>query len=304
MSIKENIKFQAWLKAMRFRSLPLSLSGIVLGSALAAHKGFFSLPIFIFALLTGVLLQILSDFANDLGDDSHNTDDETRLGPRRALATGVLSISEMKIGISITIILIIMSCLALIYLAFGNDLAHSLFFLCLGAAAVYAAMKYTMGKNPYGYKAQGDYFVFIFFGLVAVIGSYYLYTKQLDFLPVIPAICAGLLSTAVLNINNTRDIKGDLLHGKVTIANRLGEKKARLYQLALVFSSLLCWFIFLSLYFSTNSLYILVIYLLLIKSAFTVYFSKDHNLIDKQLKVTALSTSLLHLVLSLYFVFV
>ncbi len=297
------LKYKAWIKAMRFRSLPLSLSGIVLGSSLAAYQGFFTWPIFIFAILTGVFLQILSDFANDFGDDEKGTDDETRLGPRRALATGVLSKKEMMFGIVTVICLIIICGLFMLFFAFENDFINSLIFFLLGAAAVYAAIKYTMGKNPYGYKAQGDYYVFVFFGLVAVIGSNYLYTKTLTFLPLIPAICAGLLSTAVLNINNTRDIKGDLLHGKVTIANKLGEKKARLYQLALVFSSLIFWTLFLLINFPISSLCILIIYVLLIKSAFTVYSSYDHTIVDKQLKITALSTSLLHIVLSIYFTF-
>ncbi len=297
------LKYEAWIKAMRFRSLPLSLSGLVLGAALASYQGFFSGKIFLFSVITGVLLQILSDFANDYGDDVKGTDDETRLGPRRALATKVLTQKEMLFGIKLTILLIIIFGLAMIYTAFEKDVYKALFFFFLGAAAVYAAIKYTMGKNPYGYKAQGDYYVFIFFGLVAVIGSNYLYTKELSFLTIIPAICAGCLSTAVLNINNIRDMKGDALHGKMTIALKLGEKNARLYQLFLVFSSLILWTIFLLLYFPLSSLCILLVYILLIKSAFTVYISRDHTLIDKQLKVTALSTSLLHLLLSLYFIY-
>ncbi len=298
----EMTKFQAWIKAMRFRSLPLSLSGLVLGAALASHQGSFSLAVCLFSICTGVLLQILSDFANDFGDDVRGTDDETRLGPRRALATKVLTPKEMMFGIKLVVLLIIVFGLSMLYFAFGDDFGRSIFFFFLGAAAVYAAIKYTMGKNPYGYKAQGDYYVFIFFGLVAVIGSYYLYTKDLDFFPIIPAICAGLLSTAVLNINNTRDMKGDELHGKMTIALKLGEKKARIYQLVLVFTSLILWASFLLIYFPIYSLCILIIYVLLIKSAMTVYLSRDHNLIDKQLKVTALSTSLLHIVLSIYFI--
>lgn len=188
-------KTKIWISAARLRTLPLSISGIIVGTACAfpyyENHTHFTL-IFTFAILTTLLFQILSNFANDYGDGVKGTDNENRLGPQRALQSGLLSRAELKQGIIITSILSLVSALILIYLAFGKDhFFTSLFFFVLGMGCVAAAIKYTVGKSAYGYRGLGDLFVFIFFGLVSVMGSFYLYGQTLDpglFYPQLPLV--------------------------------------------------------------------------------------------------------------------
>ncbi len=297
--MKQNIPIKAWISAMRPRTLPLSLSGLFLGSSFAAINNIFSWPIFIFTVLTGVLLQTLSDFANDYGDAEKNLDGADRLGPTRTVSSGQISPQSMKRAIKIVIAIILINACLLFALAFGTDWKHWFYFALLGISAILAALFYTMGKNPYGYNAKGDYFVFVYFGLVAVLGSYYLYAQTLENAPFLPAIAAGLLATAVLNINNTRDMQQDEVHGKRTIALRLGEKGARKYQVCLVVTALIAWIFYLVPKLGIIGFALCFLAFPVLLSTYKVYTSYDHKILDKQLKITALGTSFFHIVLSI-----
>lgn len=228
-------KTKAWLLAARLRTLPLSFSGIIAGSAMALQHEVFQWHIFILALLTTLGFQVLSNFANDYGDGVKGTDNEERIGPKRALQSGLLTAKELKSGMTITILLTLVAATTLIYSAFGReDFAYALLFFILGIASIVAAIKYTVGKNAYGYKALGDVFVFLFFGLLGVAGSYFLYAKTLYVLIFFPAITIGLLSVAVLHLNNMRDRVSDTASGKRTVAVILGAAKSKNYHFFLL----------------------------------------------------------------------
>ena len=225
---------KVWIQAARLRTLPLAMSSIIFGSACAVHFDVFNPWIFILALTTTVCLQILSNFANDYGDALSGKDNEGRIGPSRAVSSGEISSSAMKNAMVIFAGFSFVLGLFLILLAFSNDLLYLLVFLVLGLAAIAAAIKYTVGKNPYGYRGLGDLFVFLFFGLVGILGSYFLFSKQLDWVVVLPAISGGCLSVAVLNFNNMRDIENDTKTGKRTLAVMLGLQRAKQYQYILI----------------------------------------------------------------------
>jgi len=188
-----------YIQAARLRTLPLSVSGIIVGSFLAASENFFDWKIALLALLTTIAFQILSNYANDYGDGVKGTDNEYRVGPVRTLQSGAISQHHMLNAIKIMGTLSFLLALFLIYLAFGKEyITYSLLFMVLGVAAIGAALKYTMGKKAYGYSGFGDVFVFVFFGLVSVCGSYFLFTKTLNFTVLLPAFSVGLLSVGVL----------------------------------------------------------------------------------------------------------
>ena len=229
-----------WLQAARLRTLPLSLSGIILGSFLAHSTGCFDWSVFVLAILTTIGFQIISNFANDYGDGVKGTDNENRIGPKRALQSGAISPQKMLFAIKLLSFITFFVAFALVYVAFGSKNVWYIFiFLLLGITAIAAAIKYTMGKNPYGYSGFGDIFVFLFFGLLGVLGSYFLYTKFLHLDLLLPATTIGLLSAAVLNLNNMRDINSDSLSNKNTLVVRIGLTKAKKYHLTLVFIAML-----------------------------------------------------------------
>lgn len=224
-------KGKIWLQAARLRTLPLSFSGILTGTAMALQSNAFDGAIFVLALLTTLGFQVLSNFANDYGDGSKGTDNEYRIGPQRVMQSGLLTAQELKRGMGITIIFTLLAACFLIYTAFGkDDFGYIILFFLLGIASIVAAIKYTVGKSAYGYRALGDVFVFLFFGLLGVVGSYFLYTKNLTFFVVLPAITIGLLSVAVLNLNNMRDRLSDATSGKKTVAVLLGSAKSKTYH--------------------------------------------------------------------------
>lgn len=227
------MKLSTWLKAFRLRTLPLALSCSVLGSFLAMSEGNFNWLIFIFSSLTILFLQILSNLANDYGDSVHGVDNENRLGPKRVTQQGLVTKTQMRTIILIFAILALLSGTALIFIGLGN-IGHILFFFVLGIAAIFAAIKYTMGKNPLGYVGLGDFFVFIFFGLVGVAGTYYLHSHSINPWIILPASAVGLLSAGVLNLNNMRDIENDALSGKKTLVVRMGAKAAKYYHVVLI----------------------------------------------------------------------
>ncbi|MDR1877816.1 MAG: 1,4-dihydroxy-2-naphthoate octaprenyltransferase [Flavobacteriaceae bacterium] len=224
-----------WIEAARLRTLPLSLSGIILGGMLAKWKGNFDGIIFGLSCLTTILFQVLSNFANDYGDGTKGTDNEHRIGPVRSIQSGAISREAMLKGIIFTILLSLISAVSLLWYAFIPDHLNEFFiFTGLGIACILAAIFYTMGKNPYGYMGLGDIFVFIFFGLVSVLGSEFLYTKTFSWDSLLPASATGLFSVAVLNLNNMRDMESDKISNKKTLALRIGFRNAKYYQLVLM----------------------------------------------------------------------
>lgn len=221
--------FHIWLDAARPRTLPLALACIISGTALASKYAPISWPLFSLTLLTALLLQILSNLANDYGDSLKGTDNQQRLGPKRTMQQGLISSASMKKAIFLNILLILLSGGMLILTAF-NNLQDILMFAGFGLLAIVAAICYTLGSKPYGYQGLGDISVFIFFGLLGVGGCYYLQAGAIHFSVLLPAIACGLLAVAVLNINNLRDIDNDRLCGKLTLAVKLGTKGAKIYH--------------------------------------------------------------------------
>ncbi len=232
-------KKQAWIHALRLRTLPLSISGIILGSALAFFNGFENYVILGLALLTTLLFQVLSNLANDLGDSLKGTDNAQRVGPTRAVQSGVISPKEMKNAVILTSILSFISAGILIY--FGTKempQATMFFYIFLAIACVAAAILYTVGKKAYGYNGLGDLMVFLFFGVVSVMGVYPLYAKTIDWYLLMPASTIGLLSAAVLNLNNMRDRVNDAASGKRTLVVMMGGDLAKIYHAMLIIIAL------------------------------------------------------------------
>lgn len=220
-----------WLSAARPRTLPLSLSSILMGSFLAASVGQFNWLIFAFCCLTTIALQVLSNFANDYGDTQNGADLAGRVGPQRAVQSGAITPKQMLNGIIVLAIVCLIFGISLLYFAFKDASTDEfLGFLGLGLLCMLAAYTYTAGKKPYGYAGLGDISVLIFFGLVGVLGSNYLYTKTFDWLNLLPALSCGFFATGVLNINNIRDIESDTRAGKKTIPARLGRETAIRYH--------------------------------------------------------------------------
>jgi len=299
----DNIK--PWISALRLRTLPLSVSGIVVGSCLAYYNGFFDVVIFVFALLATISLQILSNLANDYGDGVKGTDNENRVGPERAIQSGKITPEQMFAAIKINILIVILVVLMLILSAFGTrHILYALLFFVLGLICVYAAIKYTVGESAYGYRAMGDIMVFLFFGLLSVLGTYFLFTKQLDHVLLLPACTIGLLSTGVLNLNNMRDIESDKASNKITMAVKLGLKRAKLYHSTLIISALVLSLLFGILYYRRPiNLLFIVVFIPLIIHLVAVLKTSEAKLLDPQLKVLALSTFALALLLGFGYIY-
>jgi len=223
-----------WLSALRLRTLPLAAASIIVSAGIAVDQQIFNFPVFLLSLSTALLLQILSNLANDYGDALTGADDDNRVGPTRAMQTGLITPQAMKLAIIITLVLTLVSGISLLLLALNNNLFSWLIFLGLGVLAIIAAITYTLGKIPYGYRALGDVAVFLFFGLLGVIGSFYLYALSFDWLLILPASSIGLLAAAVLNINNIRDIDNDRKYNKITLVVLFGRTTAFKYHLCLI----------------------------------------------------------------------
>ncbi len=231
-------RFNIWLSAMRPRTLPLAMASIIMGTGLAAADGSFNWLVALFCVLTAILLQILSNLANDYGDSLHGADHAQRQGPRRAVQSGQVSPAAMRRAIALVALLSIISGLALLWFAFGAEaFSLTLIFILLGAAAIGAAITYTAGKMPYGYAGLGDLAVLIFFGWVGVIGSYFVQSGRFAWALLLPATACGLLAVAVLNVNNIRDLESDRLAGKQSLPARLGLRRARYYHWLLLIAA-------------------------------------------------------------------
>ena len=292
---------KVWLDAARLRTLPLSISGILVGAAMAIREDLFKWDIFWLAILATLGFQVLSNYANDYGDGVKGTDNDDRVGPKRAIQSGLLTPAQLKKGMWITTILTVTVVITLIYTSFGHAKPLlSTFYFLLGIAAITAAIKYTVGKNAYGYKGLGDVFVFLFFGLVSVLGSYYLFTTQLLSYHFLGATSIGSLATLVLHLNNMRDRESDMKVGKNTLAVHLGIKGALRYHNFLLGLGVFAWFGYLLLIEAEAILYSSgIAFLPLLFHFIKVQKTQDHKLLDPQLKVVALSTFLLGL---LYFI--
>lgn len=290
-------EFSAWINAARLRTLPLSVSGVMVGTALANFYGKSNISIFILALLTAIGFQITSNFANDYGDGVKGTDNDERIGPKRALQSGLLSKNGLKRGIIISIIINLLLIISLVYLAFGlENIEYLLFFMLLGGLSIWAAIKYTIGESAYGYRGLGDIFVFLFFGLVAVLGAMFLYTKSLNPMAFLPAISVGLLSVGVLNLNNLRDHQSDRNVNKNTLIVQMGYSNGILYHTALLLIGLICFVVFIVLNFQCWLQCIpLLAFAPILLHLRRVYKVKDPSDLDPELKKLAISIFLIAL---------
>ncbi|WP_196890336.1 1,4-dihydroxy-2-naphthoate polyprenyltransferase [Aureivirga marina] len=290
-----------WVSAARLRTLPLSVSGIILGSFIAASNGYTNAGIVILALFTTIGFQVLSNFANDYGDGVKGTDNKDRIGPERALQSGAISPKQMLKGIIISIVISAILGLSLIYIAFGKEnFLLTLIFIVLIVASIIAAMKYTMGKNAYGYSGLGDIFVFIFFGLLSVCGTYFLFTKNLNWTIFLPAISVGLLSTGVLNLNNMRDINSDKKSNKNTLVVKLGSEKAISYHKFLILGALITAILYSILEYKSPFQFIFILaFIPIIKHLLKAIKTKKPKDFDPELKKLALSTFLFSILFGL-----
>lgn len=280
-----------YIEAARLRTLPLSVSGIIVGSFLAASQGFFNWIVCVLALLTTIGFQVLSNFANDYGDGIKGTDDH-RTGEKRLVASGVITPKQMKRAMIFTAVITLIVALLLIYVAFGKDsFGLSLLFLGLGVASIVAAIKYTVGKSAYGYSGFGDVFVFVFFGLLSVIGSNFLFTKEIDFTIFLPAFSIGLLSTSVLNLNNMRDRENDQKTNKNTLVVKIGAEFAKYYHYFLIVTAFLFAFLYTTIHYYQPQQFLFVIaFIPLIKHLIFVLKNTNEGDLDGELKKVALST--------------
>lgn len=285
---------QIWFSAFRLRTLPLAVSATTLGSLLAHAENRFRWGVFIFGTLTTLFLQILSNLANDYGDARKGTDNENRLGPLRVTQSGLVSQKQMRRMITVFVLLSLVSGSLLIWSGLRNDdkWLYALFFL-LGFSAIFAAIKYTIGRRPYGYVGFGDIMVFIYFGILGVAGTYFLHTHSLHATILLPASSVGLFSAGVLNLNNLRDHENDALNGKHTLVVRMGVSWAKTYHVILLLTALVLALIYTILHF--KSYYQLIFLLpvpLLISDINNVITNTVPVELNRELKRLAMATLL------------
>jgi 1,4-dihydroxy-2-naphthoate octaprenyltransferase len=287
-------KFSAWMHAFRLRTLPLAMSCTILGSFVAAAEQKFSWGVFILALTTTLLLQILSNLANDYGDFKKGTDNDDRIGPLRMVQSGQITPRQMVWAIAVVITLTLTSGISLIFSGTNGSADFvKLIFLILGIAAIIAAVKYTVGKNPYGYKGFGDIYVFIFFGLIGVLGTYYLHTQSFKPDLILPAASIGFLSAGVLNLNNMRDYHSDMKSMKRTLVVIMGSQKAKFYHLCLIVGAMATVIIYTLLNFTSLYQFLFLIPVpFFVQNVIIVYKNKKPVELNSELKKLAFSTLL------------
>ncbi len=285
-------KIKAWIISFRLRTLPLALSAIFMGSFLAAGQNLFNLHVLVWASLTTLFLQILSNLANDYGDARSGADNDERQGPMRMIQSGKISLEQMKKAVGVTSALALISGSILIIVSLkGHHLVAFIFFI-MGISAIAAAIRYTVGKNPYGYRGLGDIYVFIFFGIMGVGGTFFLHTGTWQWPVLLPATAIGLFSTGVLNLNNIRDIESDRKIGKKTLPVLIGREKAAIYHLSLLTTGWILIMIWTVLYAPhTKGWLLLLILPVFIKNALSV-FRKERpaHKLDKELRNLSLGT--------------
>ncbi len=285
---------KSWIKAARLRTLPLAVSGILMGAALSYFDGGFQTKVTVLAVATALLIQIFSNFANDYGDFQKGTDNHHRVGPQRTVQSGEITPEQMKLGM---IVLIGLSLLSGIWLVAegtkGLNLTTSLLFIGFGVIALIAAYRYTAGNNPYGYAGLGDLSVFLFFGILPVVGAYFLNAHQFNPEIFLPAISIGLFSTGVLNLNNMRDIENDRNSGKKTMAVRMGFRNSKGYHTTLITIGWISALLFV--YLSFQSVYQVIFLLtlpLFIKDLVHINRIQEPRLLDPFLKKLSIATLL------------
>ncbi len=283
---------KAWLHAFRLRTLPLAISCIGMGSFLAAAEGFFRLDIFLLAVLTTIFLQILSNLANDYGDAVSGIDSDERKGPKRAVQSGAISKTQMRNAMVLFVMLSLASGIALLLVAFGLNWSALLFFFGLGLLSIGAAIAYTVGKRPYGYVGLGDISVLLFFGIVGVGGSYYLFTQIINWMVLLPALSCGLFSIGVLNINNIRDIESDQKAGKYSIPVRIGKQNAAIYHIAISLVGVLSAVVFVVLNYVAVWQLLFLLTSPFLYSINVAVLNKPSDQLDPYLKKMAISTLL------------
>lgn len=288
---------------MRLRTLPLSLSGIVMGVLLAAADYHVDPWTVLFLALTTVSLQILSNLSNELGDTLHGTDNDDRQGIHYSLQDGDMTVPQMKRLIAVVAAFCCIFGLLLIYFSFGKIFDwHPMTFVLLGAAAIWAAMHYTLGKDPYGYRGLGDLFVFLFFGIATVCGGYYLCAHEFpSWIILLPATAIGCFSVAVLNVNNIRDMKSDAAT-RVTVAMKLGEKRARIYQTVLIVLGWAAMLVYCSLRFFSIWHYLFVLTLPLFIIHLRGVWTRKDRALDPMLPLLVMSSFLFSLLAGIGFV--
>ncbi|MEQ9187268.1 MAG: 1,4-dihydroxy-2-naphthoate polyprenyltransferase [Cryomorphaceae bacterium] len=296
---KEASKTKAWLGAMRLRTLPLALASTLTGGFLAMNDGSFDVGVLVLTALTTVLLQINSNLANDYGDFSHGTDNDERIGPQRAMQSGIISGREMRNSIGIASVLSFLSGITLLYYA-PLDWMTSGLLLVFGVAAIVASIRYTAGRNPYGYRGLGDVSVMAFFGVLGVVGSYLCQMGSVEMDILLPAISIGAFSTGVLNVNNTRDIESDRNAGKITLAVRMGPIRARAYHVVLLAIGCTAFLGYAMRHFEWGWDWLfLATYPLFAWNAYQVHSNRISQALDPMLKQLALSTFLFALLIGL-----
>jgi len=283
---------KSWIKAARLRTLPLALSGILMGSALAAFFHAFNFVVFVLAVVTATLIQVFSNFANDYGDFQKGTDNHQRLGPTRTMQGGEITVGEMKTGMIAVGGLSFVLGILLVFIGTWQHSPLAFFvFIGLGILSLLAAYFYTAGKRSYGYVGLGDLSVFLFFGLLPVIGVFYLLANKIESAIVLPAISIGAFSTGVLNLNNMRDVENDKQSGKITLAVKLGHKASRIYHTLLIITGALGTIVFTFQYQKSpwQWLFLLVIPAFLV-DLLKIFRIKNNCLLDPFLKRLALQT--------------
>jgi len=294
---------KSWVSAFRPRTLFLAVAAAICGNGLAYTTEYFSTKICILTLLTAIVLQLLSNMANDLGDYQHGTDTTgERVGPTRTVQSGAIKPLEMKKAIAVCMGLAMVIGGLLIYEAsqFIN-IGYLIAFLILGMLSIWAAIKYTAGRNPYGYRGLGDIFAFLFFGPVAIVGTYILHVHQMTFQPWLPAIGIGLFTAAVLNVNNMRDMDNDRNSGKITLAIKLGIVKAKAYHAFLTFGGIGCFIVYSIIYSDKWYQYLyLISSIFFLKILADIYKTKDIKLLDPYLKKTSIATFILSLLFVIF----
>ena len=301
-----------WIIAIRPRTLPLSSSGVILGIVLGflylltknptyLHENLISIiASAIFILITAVLLQVLSNFANDFGDAKSGVDNPNRVGPKRGLVTGAMTLEELKKGIIVVTAITIFSGIIAVGLAFLKEPMLLISFLGIGLLAIIAAITYTVGI-VYGYKGLGDISVFIFFGLVSVLGAQFMISKELTLESYLLASLSGFMSVMVLNVNNLRDFKSDILTGKNSLVVKMGLKGGKIYHLSLLILSLA---LILSLLIILSNLWasvlIILASILYVKSGvFCINPKNIDGVLDPMLKKTSIGACIINLTFSL-----
>ncbi|PIY11456.1 MAG: 1,4-dihydroxy-2-naphthoate octaprenyltransferase [Flexibacter sp. CG_4_10_14_3_um_filter_32_15] len=300
------MNLKSWIEAARLRTLPLALASMLMGCFLAAINGYFDVKIASLTILTAILLQVLSNYANDYGDSIHGADHKDRVGPKRAVQEGKITSSQMRNAVILFSLLSFVSGVLLLIVAIDFQKESSWktlgFFLGLGLFCIAGAILYTAGKKPYGYMGLGDIAVLIFFGWVAGGGTYFLqaqafFQSSTDFQTIawdifLPATSCGLFAVGVLNLNNIRDINSDILAGKNSIPVRIGKEKASIYHAVVIVLAWFCSLIFLGLNYQSPLNLLFLITLPLFSNNIIQVFKRKNMELDPLLKQLALSTLL------------